>query len=952
MLLAVLMLVTCLTIDAPEVEALKLQESRAIAIVFDNSGSMYKNGNQAWCRATYAMEVFASMLNKGDVLQIYPMWPITVGNQEYTMEKPFQITDSAQASTIRQIYTDKASGTPIESIDCAAEGLKNLSADKKYMIVLTDGGKFSIDGKELSTSKTITELDNRVRKYSGPAMTVMYLGIGEDASMPSVAESDYFKKEKASDTADVLSTLTVMCNQVFGRDTLPKNHISGKTIDFDISMSKLIVFVQGENISNLKVTGGTVGKKIGEQQTKYSEAGAGNYTSKPDTSLQGMIVTYENCGSGRYTIEHSGTATSVEVYYEPDADLDFVFTDADGNVVDPNALYEGEYKVSFGMKDAKTGKLITSDLLGKPKYNGHYYINGKEYPITHEGSSGSVDIPLKMGDTFKADLNVTFLSGYTISKDSSDFGWPDGGIEIIPRPAGELDLKITGGDEIYYLNELDVGTPYKATATYKGKQLNADAFKLTVSDNTGNAEFELVPNGDHYKVILKHKNPSSPDSTKVGEFKATFTATYAEAGSAEAKDTQAVQYRIDAVRPAGKLKLEISGGQASYSIKTLENGKKFVAKVYYEGTLLTGDALKLVELKWDSDLTNAAITCEFAEDHYLLSLHYKDPASPKDTVCGDCTVPITAYYTEPGSDQSQARSSIKYTIKEDSSKLTIDLSILDDYIVIAELEESREIVVSLAINGNPLTAEEFAATKLKVDCGGIKYTLTPYPEDSAYRIKLLSTEGIEEGRYSIGATAQYTDSIGRTFKTESSKKITLSVMPLWLKWVLSLLFLLILFIVIWIILHIRVCPKYLHTSRRDSRMNYDMDDVTQNTNFRAELKQNSVKVQSQYGGSKFGIIMNVKPGKESYLYKSQKNRTAEVKVLTVRKFGAGKIQEVLIGSVKYVLDDATGKLAPAMPNQKPFLLTNGIRVKFTGVVQDGGIDRDFEVASKLNFKKK
>ena len=91
----------------------KTGDSRAIAIVFDNSGSMYMNGDQAWCRATYAMEVFASMLNEGDTLLIYPMHPITVGDTEYTMDNPFRVTDAAQAFMIRDIYTKEAFGTPI-----------------------------------------------------------------------------------------------------------------------------------------------------------------------------------------------------------------------------------------------------------------------------------------------------------------------------------------------------------------------------------------------------------------------------------------------------------------------------------------------------------------------------------------------------------------------------------------------------------------------------------------------------------------------------------------------------------------------------------------------------------------------------------------------------------------------------------------------------------------------
>ena len=119
----------------------------------------------------------------------------------------------------------------------------------------------------------------------------------------------------------------------------------------------------------------------------------------------------------------------------------------------------------------------------------------------------------------------------------------------------------------------------------------------------------------------------------------------------------------------------------------------------------------------------------------------------------------------------------------------------------------------------------------------------------------------------------------------------------------------------------------------------------------AEIKKKSAKVQSQYGGKKFGLSMDVTPGKESYLYKSAKRRSAVVKVPTVKKFGSPKIQEAMIGSAKFVADE-TGKLVPALPNQKPFNLTNGTLVKYSGTIQDAGMDKDFEVTSKLNFKKK
>ena len=721
--LAVILLFTCVLVGTTTVCAAKTESSRGIAIVFDNSGSMYDAGDQAWCRATYAMEVFASMLNSGDTLQIYPMHPITVGDKEFTMQNPLQITDAAQASTIREILTKDAGGTPIESIDCAVQGLQKLQTDKKYLVVLTDGGTFSKNGNGLTKNRTKTELDKRIQAYASKTMTVMYLGIGSEACVPNTKESEYFIKKQAVNTTDVLSTLTDMCNLIFGRDTLPKNRISNKTMEFDISMKKLIVFVQGDNISDLKIkpkSGDSVGKLINSQQAKYSTKGAADYKSVADTSLQGMITTYEDCAAGSYNIEYVGTATSVEVYYEPDAELEFVFTDSEGNNVDLNSLYEGEYKVSFGMKDAKTGKLISSDLLGKPHYEGSYTINGEKTNFTHDGQSGEVPIVLKMNDTFEADLTVTYLSGYTISKNSTDFGWPKGGVKVLAPPLGKFDAK------------------------------------LTVSQN---------------------------------------------------------------------------------------------------------------------------------------------------------------------------------------------------YILIKELEQTPEFIVDLTIGGKKLTAEEFDAVTVTVDCGGIAHTVTPKKEDSQYLIKLEPTNGIAEGSYRINVDAKYLDEAGRETQDTATAKVTLSNTPLWVKWAIGLFLLMLLILLLWIILHIKVLPKYMHTTKRISSMNFDGDDVTQSTNFFAETKKNSIRVQSKYGGKKFGISMDVKPGSESYLYKPQKRRSALVNASSVRKFGQASITEVMIGSTKFDVDD-NGKLKPALANQKPFLITNDTRVKYSGTIKDAGIDKDFEVVSKLNFKKK
>jgi hypothetical protein len=225
------------------------------------------------------------------------------------------------------------------------------------------------------------------------------------------------------------------------------------------------------------------------------------------------------------------------------------------------------------MKDAKTGKLISSDLLGNPHYEGSYSINGERKEFTHDGQSGEVPVVLKMNDTFEADLTVTYLSGYTISKNSTDFGWPKGGVKVLAPPLGKFDAK------------------------------------LTVSQ---------------------------------------------------------------------------------------------------------------------------------------------------------------------------------------------------DYILIKELEQTPEFIVDLTIGGKKLTAEEFDAVTLTVDCGGIAHTVTPKKEDSQYLIKLNATKGIAEGGYRINVNAKYLDEAGRNAEAADSSKVTLSNTPLWVKWAIGVISLLLLILLLWIILHIKV----------------------------------------------------------------------------------------------------------------------------------------------------
>lgn len=837
-LIIILLVVTIILANTQQVNAYtKNSTSKAIAIVFDNSGTMYIGNDdtrKAWCRATYAMEALATMMNPSDTMYIYPMNPIQIGNSDnpasnniYTRHNPL-IIKQGNASDIREIYTPYSGDTHIETVTMAHEGLINANADEKWLIVLTDGTVFYRNGIELTAEESVRQLTDELNT-SVKSVNAMYLGIGADAKSGFAVSGNYhFVERKAITSNQVLENLTDLGNIIFGRDILP---VSSETISFDISMKKLIIFIQGDSIDNVALSGAN---PIITNKLKYSTYGAKNYSDVflVDATLQGTMLTFGELDAGNYTLRYSGEASDIAVYYEPNVDLDFIFTNIDGSMVNANELYEGEYKVSFGMKDAKTSKLISSELLGKPIYQGSYFINGTEYKIGYTGQSGEVPISLKMGDNFEANLTVTYLSGYTITKYSTDFGWPTGGIQVAARPAGNLKLEITGGDVTYTLQDLEIGQPY-------------------------------------------------------------------------------------------------------------------IVKIYYNGIQLTGDELRSVELKWNPDTSNALIKKEIYDDYYELTLHYKDPAAPKETICGECSVAINAFYTHEASSEAQTQALLKYNITDDFSPIKLELIAPQDYIVISKINSSNPITVNLTMNGVKLSAEEFENVKLEVESSGIEYILIPNPQNSSYEIQLISKDGINKGDYNINVNATYTDIIGRVSQSNDSTTITLSTMPLWLKWLIALAILLLLIIIIISILNIKVLPKHVFIGK-NSKITVDAIDA-KSSNFSAKIAKGLIVINSPYSGKTIGLSMQVKPGDDSYLRKSQANRSAEL-TADIQVIGAAKVTEAHIGSTTFVVNSGSRKLEFKNKNSKA-VITSPTRITYKGTIQVNGVQREFSVNTVVKFVK-
>ncbi|MGM9606552.1 MAG: hypothetical protein ACI3XJ_03495 [Oscillospiraceae bacterium] len=157
--------------------------------------------------------------------------------------------------------------TPIETIGDAYNGLRKTAADEKWLIVLTDGAVLYENDEELKGSRTKERLEEVLAEYNQD-VNVLYLGIDPVAVIPEVdADSAYqYYTDKAADSAYTLTKLTEMCNMIFGRDVL-KN--AGKQLTFDVSMKKLILFVQGRDISGVTLKNSS-GASVGSPSQEYS----------------------------------------------------------------------------------------------------------------------------------------------------------------------------------------------------------------------------------------------------------------------------------------------------------------------------------------------------------------------------------------------------------------------------------------------------------------------------------------------------------------------------------------------------------------------------------------------------------------------------------------------------------------------------------------------------------
>jgi hypothetical protein len=588
---------------------------RAIAIIFDNSGSMYKdytNSLKTWCQAIYAMQVFAAMLNPGDQLRIFPMNRMEVNGKEYSMSEPLVIRGAEDVDSIRNIYTTDPGITPINAVYSAMEGLEGMAGDEKWLILLTDGAAFfDENNKEMTSNATGSKLTELLSEYN-QRVNVMYLGIdlSKSPAVPTI-NGPMRSMVLTAMAADVPEALSSMCNFIFQRDELPElpQYKTNESVGFDLPMKKLIVLVQGQDVGevSLKNSGGTYKADI-THRLKYGEKGAKGITPAVDRDLQGTMAIFSDIPAGNYDLSYSGTASAVSAYYEPEMELGLIFCDENGEAIpEGQEVYAGKYLVSYGLLDSN-GDFTESLLLGNTRYSIDYELNGVRQPTITADGTGTFPLDLKAGDVVRAlRVRVNYLvtpsrpEGYVLERTGQELGWLNDGVPIARHPAGALTAAVEGGRDGYLLHEMEEQGVYTIRLLHEGEPLTGEALDRTElsvrTEGPGDLKAELQRVGDGYRLRLKHGGAAG--DTPEGEYRIILTGSYVNEEEVSSRLEKSISFTLGSL--SHRLSMELERPQDYYVIKDLAKGEPLQADLTLDDKPLTDAEMSRVRIRAEAE---------------------------------------------------------------------------------------------------------------------------------------------------------------------------------------------------------------------------------------------------------------------------------------------------------------------------------------------------------------
>lgn len=229
---------------------------RIVSVVFDDSGSMYKDTDR-WAYTSYAMQAFTAMMSDEDVLYV------TYLNAPSGTVK-IDLSESAKQGNIDNIEkTMFGGGTPnklSQGAECLKTEYKKYGTDAKYYLVVLADGLLDAGQGDMSTELGKVA-QNTSSALSGADFETIYFSMLKNANVNISGVTSH----SATTGSEIVEVLRNISADIMGRTKIDFKVSDGKvSFDLDYPALSIAVFVQKQNteFSNVRVPIKRNGKSV------------------------------------------------------------------------------------------------------------------------------------------------------------------------------------------------------------------------------------------------------------------------------------------------------------------------------------------------------------------------------------------------------------------------------------------------------------------------------------------------------------------------------------------------------------------------------------------------------------------------------------------------------------------------------------------------------------------
>lgn len=367
-------------------DAASVRTKKIVSVVYDDSGSM--EGEKCYY-TSYAMQCFAGMLNKEDILEVTYM---------NSGKKSFNTADRQNTVDFIRQNASCVGGTPLASVDTAFNALKShTNTDKNtqyWLVVITDGGFQTWTEDDNDPEKSLLNTKNKISECAaetmpnGTAPRIIFFSICDTNNeyTPDFSESNI--DVKTSETADeIIKEISSIACEISGRFAVDKKDIDvvdGNTVKVttDVPLTNIGILTQKSNATVTKVT-------YEDSSVKTIESNVSVFIDpdapiKDAKDLSGNIAIINegsnNLAAGTYTVEFSEDISTDDmvIMLEPAFELRIEIFSGDQLVSDTSLLTVGsEIDIKAVIYETGTDNKILSSMLPKgTKYTISRYEDG------------------------------------------------------------------------------------------------------------------------------------------------------------------------------------------------------------------------------------------------------------------------------------------------------------------------------------------------------------------------------------------------------------------------------------------------------------------------------------------------------------------------------------------------------------------------------------------------